>query len=78
MNCDNHLFEVVTSLPVAGSNQGLLAGLDVCSFPVAGSKYKLSLGCGLDVCSFPVVGSKYKLSLGSGRDVFCFLFARLK
>ena len=35
-------------------------GLDVLSFPVAGSKYSLSVG--LDVVSFPVEGSKYRFS----------------
>ena len=37
-------------------------GLDVLSFPVAGSKYSSSAG--LDVFSFPVVGSKYRFSAG--------------
>ena len=42
----------------------MLGGLDVRSFPVAGSKYSSS-SVGLDVTIFPVEGSKYRFSVTS-------------
>ena len=39
----------------------MVEGLDVLSFPVAGSKYSSS-SVGLDVTIFPVEGSKYRFS----------------
>ena len=38
----------------------MVGGLDVLSFPVAGSKYRFAVG--LDVTNFPVEGSKYRFS----------------
>ena len=42
----------------------MVGGLDVLSFPVAGSKYSSS-SVGLDVTIFPVEGSKYRFSATS-------------